>query len=84
VKAFFLRGPTLNAVLSSLSAYLAAGVRPQTPLAKAIALVLVVKLVAIAGASVFLFSSSGRPVVDSTAVSRLIGPSMSSANEGRH
>ena len=83
-ESVFLRGPTLNAVLSSLNAYLAAGVRPPTPLAKAIVLVLVVKLVAIAGAGVFLFSSSGRLVVDSNAVSRLIGPSVSSANEGRH
>jgi len=51
----------LNAVLSSLAAYLAAGVRPPTPLAKAIVLVLVVKLMAIVGAGVFLVSSSGRP-----------------------
>ena len=83
-ESVFLRGPTLNAVLSSLAAYLVTGVRPPTPLAKAIVLVLVVKLVAIAGASIFLFSSSGRLVVDSNAVSRLIGPSVSSANEGRH
>jgi len=79
-----LRGPNLNAVLSSLAAYLAAGVRPPTPLAKAIVLVLVVKLIAIAGAGVFLFSSSGRPVVDSNAVSRLIGPLVSSGNARRH
>jgi hypothetical protein len=74
----------LNAVLSSLAAYLVAGVRPPTPLAKAIVLVLVVKLIAIAGAGVFLFSSGGRLVVDSSAVSRLISPSVSSTNEGRH
>lgn len=74
----------MNAVLSSLAAYLVAGVRPPTPLAKAIVLVLVVKLIAIAGAGVFLFSSSGRLVVDSSAVSRLISPSVSSTNEGRH
>jgi hypothetical protein len=73
----------LNAVLSSLAAYLVAGVRPPTPLARAIVLVLVVKLIAIAGAGVFLFSSSGRLVVDSSAVSRLISPSVSSTNEGR-
>jgi hypothetical protein len=83
-ESVFLRGPTLNAVLSSLAAYLDAGVRPPTPLAKAIVLVLVVKLMAIAGAGVFLFSSSGRLVVDSNAVTRLIGPSVSSTNEGRH
>jgi hypothetical protein len=79
----FLRGPSLNAVLSSLAAYLVAGVRRPTPLAQAIVLVLVFKLMVIAGAGVFLFSSSGRLVVDSNAVSRLIGPSGSSANEGR-
>lgn len=74
VKALSCEGPILNAVLSSLAAYLAAGVRPPTPLAKAIVLVLVVKLMAIVGAGVFLFSSRGLPVVDSNAVSRLIGP----------
>jgi hypothetical protein len=83
-ESVFLRGATLNAVLSSLAAYLVAGVRPPTPLAKAIVLVLVVKLIAIAGAGVFLFSSGGRLVVDSSAVSRLISPSVSSTNEGRH
>jgi hypothetical protein len=81
---FLARGPTLNAVLSSLAAYLAAGVRPPTPMAKAIVLVLVVKLIAIACAGIFLFSSDERLVVDPNAVSRLIGPSVSSANEGRH
>ncbi len=74
----------MNAVLSSLAAFLATGARPPTPLAKAIVLVLVVKLVAIAGAGVFLFSSSGRMVVDSTTVSRLIGPSVPLPNEGGH
>jgi hypothetical protein len=68
-------GDLLNAVLSTLGAFLAAGVRPPTPLAKAIMVVLVVKLVAIAGIGVFLASDGGRPVVDLIAVSRLIGPS---------
>ena len=66
----------MNAVLSSLAAFLAAGARPPTPLAKAIVLVLVVKLMAIAAIGVFLFSSAGRMVVDSITVSRLIGPSL--------
>jgi hypothetical protein len=65
----------MNAVLSSLAAFLAAGARPPTPLAKAIVLVLVVKLMAIAAIGVFLFSSTGRMVVDPITVSRLIGPS---------
>jgi hypothetical protein len=47
-------------------------------------LVLVVKLMAIAAIGVFLFSSSGRMVVDSTTVSRLIGLSVPLPNEGGH
>jgi len=42
---------------------------------------MVVKLMAIAAIGVFLFSSSGR-MVDSTTVSRLIGPSVPLPNEG--
>ena len=71
----------MNAVISSLAAFLAAGVRPPTPLAKAIMLVLAFKLLAIAAASIFLFSINERPTVDPGAVSRLIGPSPS-LNEG--
>ena len=74
----------MNAVLSSLAAFLAAGARPPTPLARAIVLVLVVKLMAIAAIGVFLFPNSGRMVVDSTRVSRLIGPSVPLPNEGGH
>lgn len=44
-------------------------------------LVLTLKLLAIAAASIFLFSTSERPSVDPGAVSRLIGPSPS-LNEG--
>ena len=66
----------MNAVLSSLAAFLAAGARPPTPLAKAIVLVLVLKLMAIAAIGVFLSSGTGRMVVDSITVSRLIGPSL--------
>jgi len=80
----FLARLSMNAVLSSLAAFLAAGARPPTPLAKAIVLVLVVKLMAIAAIGVSLFSSSGRMVVDSTTVSRLIGPSVPLPNEGGH
>ena len=64
----------MNAILSTLGAFLAAGVRPPTPLARAIMVVLVTKLVAIAGIGVFLASDGRRPVVDPIAVSRLIGP----------
>lgn len=73
----------LNAVMSSLAAFLAAGARPPTPLAKAITLVLTLKLLAITGAGIFLFSINKQPAVDRGAVSRLIGPSTPSLDEGR-
>ena len=73
----------LNGLMSSFTAFLAAGVRPPTRLAKAIRVVLMLKLLAIAGASIFLFSINERPTVDPGAVSRLIGPSTPSLNEGR-
>jgi hypothetical protein len=68
------RGHPLNAIVASLGAFFAAGVRPQTPLAKAIALVLAIKLIAIAGIGAFMLSGSVRPVVDTIAVSRLTLP----------
>ena len=75
-------GAMLNAVMSSLAAFLAAGVRPPTPLAKAITLVLVLKLLAITGASIALLSIKRSPI-DPGAVARLIGPSTPSPDEGR-
>jgi hypothetical protein len=74
-------GYPLNATLSSLAAFLAAGMRPRTPLAKAIVLVLVIKLIAIAVMGAFMLPNSGRPVVDTITVLRLIGPSVSLPNE---
>ena len=71
----------MNAILSSLGAFLAAGVRPRTPLARAIMLVLVIKLIAISGIGVFMISSS-RPAVDPIAVARLISPLVPLPNEG--
>jgi hypothetical protein len=65
----------LSAIASSLSAFLAAGLRPRTPLAKAIALVLIIKLIGIAGMKVFMFPDSGQPVVDANTMARVIGVS---------
>jgi hypothetical protein len=67
----------LSAILSSLTAFLAAGARPPTPLAKAIVLVLVLKFIGIAGIKVFMFPDSAQPVVDATAMAHAIGPSTS-------
>ncbi len=70
-------GPSLGAMLSSLAAFVVAGFRPPTPLAKAIVLVLVIKLIAIAGIKVLVFPDSALPLVDATAMARAIGPSLS-------
>ena len=68
--------------MSSLTAFLAAGIRPRTPLAKAIVLVLVIKLIGIAGMKVFMFADSAQPVVDATAMARVIGVPASRSNGG--
>jgi len=73
----------LNAVLSSILAFLAAGVRPPTPLAKAIRLALAIKLVAIAGIGVVMHASRDVPAVDAAAIARLIGPPVSPDAAGR-
>jgi hypothetical protein len=63
----------LRAIVSSFAAFLAAGLRPRTPLAKAIVFVLVIKLIGIAGMKVFMFSDSAQPVVDANAMARVVG-----------
>jgi hypothetical protein len=65
----------LRAIASSLAAFLASGLRPRTPLAKAIVLVLVLKLVGIAGMKVFMFPDSAQPIVDANAMARVVGVS---------
>jgi hypothetical protein len=65
----------LRAILSSLTLFVSAGIRPQTPLGKAIVLVLVLKLIGIVGIKLFMFPDSAQPVVDAAAVARLVGPS---------
>ena len=66
---------TLKAVLLTLADFVKAGLRPRTPLARAIAVALAIKLVIIVSMKVFLFSGDARPAVDEAAVARLIGPS---------
>ena len=65
----------MRAIVASLAAFLSAGVRPATPLAKAIVLVLVIKLIGIAGIKVFMFPLSAQPVVDPAAMARVLAPS---------
>jgi hypothetical protein len=63
----------LRAIVSSLAAFLASGLRPRTPLAKAIVFVLVIKLIGIAGMKVFMFPDSAQPVADANAMARIVG-----------
>ena len=65
----------MKRVLSALADFVMAGLRPRTPLAKAIALALAIKLVVIVSMKVFLFPGDARPVVDAAAMLRFIGPS---------
>ena len=65
----------MRAIVSSLAAFLAAGLRPRTPLAKAIVLVLVIKLIGIAGMKMFMFPDSAQPFVDANAMARVVGVS---------
>jgi hypothetical protein len=63
----------LNAILSSLAAFFAAGIRPRTPLAKAIVLVLALKLIGIVGMRIFMFADGIQPDVSASTMARVIG-----------
>jgi hypothetical protein len=64
----------MKAVLDSLADFCRAGLQPATPLAKAIALALVVKLVAIVSIWLIWFSGDARPPADAATLAHLIGP----------
>ena len=74
----------MNAVLSSLGAFLAALVRPRTPLVRAIRLALVIKLIAIAGIAAVMLPGARQNRVDASAMSRLIGPAAAAFGQGGH
>jgi hypothetical protein len=65
----------MKPVLFSLAEFVMAGLRPRTPLAKAVVLALAIKLVVIVTMKVFLFSGEARPVVDDAVMNRVLGPS---------
>ena len=67
----------MSAIFSSLAAFVAAGIRPQTALAKAIVFVLVLKLFGIIAIKVIMFPDSARPGADTANIERVLGPSMS-------
>jgi hypothetical protein len=65
----------LRAILASLGEFAAAGLRPRTPLAKAIVLVLVLKLIGVTGMKLLLFSDGAQPAVNAAAMARVLGVS---------
>ncbi len=65
----------MRAILSALGDFAAAGLRPRTPLAKAIVLVLVIKLIGMAGMRIFLFPDAAQPAVSATTMARVLGVS---------
>jgi len=56
-----------------MGAFLAAGLWPRTPLAKAIVFVLVIKLIGITTIKVFGFPDGAQPRVDASAMARVLG-----------
>jgi len=62
-------------VVASLIAFIGAGLRPSTALARAIVVVLAVKLVAVAAMTAYQHFADQNAAVDAAAVSRLLGPS---------
>ena len=63
----------LGPVISSLRACAAAAVKPRTPLGKAIRLVLLVKLIGIAGLTLVTVAERDKLHVDAAAAARMIG-----------
>ncbi len=61
----------MRAVLASLRAFAAAGLRPRTALAKAIMLVLLIKLIGVTAMRVYL--TADEPAVDAATMARVIG-----------
>jgi hypothetical protein len=64
----------VSALVSSFTAFLKAGVRPRTPLARAIVVALVIKLCVVVTMRIFLFGADQRPVVDEASMDRLFAP----------
>ena len=66
---------TPRPVLGSLAAFVSAGLRPRSLLARAIVVVLAAKLIAVVAMAIFLFFANQHVVVDTAAISRLLSPS---------
>jgi len=55
-------------------AFIGAGLRPPTALARAIVIVLAAKLIAVAAMGVYFHFANQRVVADAAAIGRLLGP----------
>ena len=63
----------LRAILASLGAFAAAGLRPRTALAKAIMAVLLIKLIGVTAMRIYLTADHAEPAVDAATMARVIG-----------
>ena len=70
------RNRQASPLLSSLGAFVVAGFRPRSLLARAIVTVLAIKLVAVAGIAVYAHFTDQSASIDTAAVEWLIGPSV--------
>ena len=61
-------------LLASLLAFIGAGLRPPTALARAIVIVLAAKLIAVAAMGVYFLFANQHVVADAAAIGRLLGP----------
>jgi hypothetical protein len=66
---------SMRPVLNSLAAFVHAGLRPRTMLARAIVTVLVIKLVAVVAMMIFQHYEDRSAVADSAGVAYRLGPS---------
>jgi len=61
-------------LIASLAAFIDAGLRPTTPLARAIVIVLAAKLAAVAVMTVYFYFANQHVVADAATIGRLLGP----------
>lgn len=66
--------PPTHPVLSSIGDFVLSGIRPKTPLAKAIVFVIALKLAFIVSMQVYLLCSAAQPHVSAPMIERLLGP----------
>lgn len=64
----------MRAVLTTLRAFVAAGLRPKTPLARGIVLALCVKVCVVVAMRLFLFGSDTRVAVDHSVMDDRLTP----------